>query len=53
MYRIGTLVKTEAAGVEYGILVAAVGSAIIISAVAVGDQLAAAFAHLDSTLAAK
>ena len=47
-------VKDEAgaAGVEYGILVAAVAAGIIVAAFSIGDSVSGAFSFVDSTLTA-
>ncbi len=44
--------ETGAAGVEYGILVAAVAAGIIVAAFAIGDQVAAAFQFVSDELEA-
>ena len=48
-------VKDEAgaAGVEYGILVAAVAAGIIVAAFSIGDSVSAAFSFVDSKLRAE
>lgn len=48
-------VKDEAgaAGVEYGILVAAVAAGIIVAAFSIGDSVSAAFSFVDTKLSAE
>jgi Flp pilus assembly pilin Flp len=43
--------EAGAAGVEYGILVAAVAAGIIVAAFSIGDRVAAAFDYVDGEIA--
>jgi Flp pilus assembly pilin Flp len=54
-YLLSRFLKDEdgAAGVEYGILVAAVAAGIIVAAFAIGEDVAAAFDFVSTTLDAE